>query len=329
MIRCISTGLCGLALLCGLSASNAAECPGNPSALGISRIISVDPTEHARIGTLQYSETLPLMDKEVVLTFDDGPLPRYTAQILSSLATECVKATFFIVGNMARAYPSEVQHIYAEGHTIGTHSQNHPKGFNRMPTERIRQEVENGISMTASALGNPKAVAPFFRIPGLARSPSVEAYLLERGLMTWSIDFHADDWKRLPATEILNRALQRIEDKGRGILLLHDIHPVTVEVLPTLLKELKARGYRIVHVVAASDDNPRTATVPEDWTTMPALRGSRQMSQRVVSFPADPQPQITSEVQTVQIAHRKEKPWASQPVFPFRPRLLLPIARSN
>jgi peptidoglycan/xylan/chitin deacetylase (PgdA/CDA1 family) len=323
MIRRVVAALCGLGVLCGLNTSYAVECQDNPNALGTSRVISVDPTEHARIGTMQYAETLPLADKEVVLTFDDGPLPRFTAQILTILASECVRATFFIVGNMARTYPNEVQHIYAEGHTIGTHSQNHPKNFKLMPIERVHQEVENGIAMTAAALGNPKAVAPFFRIPGLSRSPSVEAYLSARGLMTWSIDFHADDWKHLHATEILNRALQRIEDKGRGILLLHDIHAVTVEVLSGLLDELKARGYRIVHVVPASIENPKTVTAPEDWITAPTLRDSR----RVMSSSTDPQPQTT--VQTVQVTHRKEKPLVLRPVFPFLPPLLTPVGRLN
>jgi len=79
----------------------AGECPGHPDALGTERIIAVDPAEHARIGAMQYRETLPLADKEVVLTFDDGPLPPYTARILQTLASECVKATFFMIGRQA------------------------------------------------------------------------------------------------------------------------------------------------------------------------------------------------------------------------------------
>src|SRR4051812_17027089 len=69
----------------------AADCPGNPAALGVSRTIVVDPTEHALLGGLQYRESLPLNDREVVLTFDDGPLPPYTTRVLDILASECVK----------------------------------------------------------------------------------------------------------------------------------------------------------------------------------------------------------------------------------------------
>src|SRR5262249_55016342 len=138
--------LAALASLLILSPSaNAAECPGNPNALGTSRTIVVDPAEHARLGTMQYAETLPLADKEVVLTFDDGPLPPQSNRILDILASECVKATYFLVGSMARAYPSVVRRIHAEGHTIGTHSQHHPMTFNHMAMARVQAEVEDGI----------------------------------------------------------------------------------------------------------------------------------------------------------------------------------------
>src|SRR5262249_32527191 len=81
---------------------DAEQCP--PGALGVSRTLVVDPIEHSRVGSMQYPETLPLDDHEVVLTLDDGPVPRYTNSVLETLASECVKATFFMVGQMARAY---------------------------------------------------------------------------------------------------------------------------------------------------------------------------------------------------------------------------------
>ncbi len=104
----------------------AADCPGHPDALGTSRTLVVDPRAHPKIGTMQYAETLPLRDHEVVLTFDDGPLPRNSNQVLAILAAQCVKATFFEIGQMARVYPEGVRKLRDAGHTIGTHSQNHP-----------------------------------------------------------------------------------------------------------------------------------------------------------------------------------------------------------
>ena len=99
----------------------------------------VDPREHPRIGTMQYPETLPLRDHEVVLTFDDGPLPRNSNQVLQILADNCVKATFFLIGEQARANPEGVRKLAAAGHTIGTHSQNHPLTFHKMSVEQAEQ----------------------------------------------------------------------------------------------------------------------------------------------------------------------------------------------
>ena len=86
-----------LLLLSGTVISIASECRDNLNALGTSRIVVVDPVEHPRVDTLQYKETLPLNDREVVFTFDDGPLPRYTTRILDTLASNCVKATVFVM----------------------------------------------------------------------------------------------------------------------------------------------------------------------------------------------------------------------------------------
>src|SRR5262249_28072360 len=119
------------------------------------------------------------------------------------------------------------------------------------------------------AIGDSQAVSPFFRIPGLLRQKSVEQYLAAHGDMTWSADFVADDWTRLNNSEVARRAINRIEAPGRGILLPHDIPPRTLPALPEILNELKSRGYKIVHVVPAAADRPKTATSAEQWVTRP------------------------------------------------------------
>jgi peptidoglycan/xylan/chitin deacetylase (PgdA/CDA1 family) len=265
LMLCLLTGM----TLATARTAVAAECPGNPGALGTSRTIVVDPREHPIIGTMQYRETLPLEDHEVVLTFDDGPIPKYSNQILAILAEQCVKATFFTIGRMAREYPEGVRKLIAAGHSVGTHSQNHPLSMDRMPLDRARQEMDDGIASVKAALGDPAQLSPFFRIPGLLRADLVEDYAKSQGLQVWSADFPADDWRHVSSRTVHDLAISRIEAKGKGILLLHDIQARTVAALPQILRDLKAGGYRIVHVVAATPDLPKTPTTPQQWQLHP------------------------------------------------------------
>jgi len=241
-----------------------ATCPGHPGALGTSRVLAIDPARYPRVGRMQYPDSLPLRDKEVVLTFDDGPLPPYSNAILNILASQCVKVTYFLVGEMARAYPATVRRIYEEGHTIGTHSEDHPARFGQLPIEKMRHEIDWGISDVGAALGDPKYLAPFFRIPGLARSDIVESELASRGLIVFSSDTVADDWHHhIKPNQIIDLAMRRLAARGKGILLLHDIHPTTVAALPGLLNQLKDKGFHIVQVVPAASYEIAMAKKPD------------------------------------------------------------------
>ena len=253
--------LCFLAVAGASVPAFAMQCPGNPDALGTSRVLAVSPDEFSHIGSMQYKQTLPLKDHEVVITFDDGPLPPYTDIILKVLASQCVRANYFIIGKMAQTYPYLVRRIYNAGHTVGTHTLDHPLVLKHLPLPLVEHEVDGGIAAVETAVGDPKAVAPFFRIPGLARSDAVDSFLASQSLVTWSADVVADDWfRRITPQQIVQRAIQRLDTKGRGILLLHDIHPATALALPSLLKELKEHGYQVVHVVPAGE---LPKTVPE------------------------------------------------------------------
>jgi peptidoglycan/xylan/chitin deacetylase (PgdA/CDA1 family) len=230
------------------------QCPGNPDALGTSRVVAISSDKFSHVGSMQYKQMLPLNDHEVVITFDDGPLPPYTDIILKILASQCVQANYFLIGQMAHAYPYLVRHIYNAGHTVGTHTLDHPLALKHLPLPLVEHEVDGGIAAVEAAIGDPKAVAPFFRIPGLARSDTIDRSLASQSLVTWSADVVADDWfRRITPQQIVQRAIQRLDAKGRGILLLHDIHPATALALPSLLKELKEHGYKVVHVVPAGE----------------------------------------------------------------------------
>src|SRR3982074_1000210 len=240
--RWAGTGLAlSLGLLTGITAQSAraAECPGHPDALGTFRTLVVDPKAHPRIGTMQYAETLPLEDHELVLTFDDGPLPRNSNQVLDILAAQCVKATFFTIGRMAKQNPEGGRKLRDAGHSIGSHSQNHPLTFHKMSVEQAKQEIDDGIASVTAALGDGAALAPFFRFPGLLHAEGVEEYLASQGIQTWSADFLADDWRHVSSSRVYELAINRLEAKGKGILLLHDIQARTVAALPRILPELK------------------------------------------------------------------------------------------
>jgi peptidoglycan-N-acetylglucosamine deacetylase len=264
------TFVCLGILACSIPRTASAEdCPGHPDALGTSRTLVVDPREHPRVGVMQYPQTLPLRDHEVVLTFDDGPLPRNSNQVLQILADQCVKATFFIIGQQALASPEGVRKYVAAGHSIGSHSQHHPLTFNKMTTEQAKQEIDAGIASITAALSDPAQLAPFLRIPGLLRADPAEQYAASQGLMLWSADFLADDWHHISPSRVYDLAIKRLEARGKGILLLHDIQARTVAALPRILHELKVRGYHIVHVEPATAERPATPTEPEQWLTHP------------------------------------------------------------
>jgi peptidoglycan/xylan/chitin deacetylase (PgdA/CDA1 family) len=260
------------------TAARAQDCPGHPDAFGTSRVITIDPSEYQRLGTLNYQQTLPLADHEVVLTFDDGPISPYSNQVLDILASQCVKGLFFLVGEMAKAYPAVVRRIHDEGHTIGSHSQDHPLRFDRISDAKVRWEIDAGIDNVSAALGEAGGLAPFFRIPGFGRTDVVEGELAARSLVVFSTDAVADDWHRhISASQIIARAMSRLEAKGKGMLLLHDIHPWTVAALPGLLKALKDKGFHIVQVVPSATMAPGPIAARSLWTVAWSMTGQAVM----------------------------------------------------
>jgi len=202
----------------------------------------------------------------VVFTFDDGSLPRYTTRILDTLASNCVKAAFFVVGQMANSSPDLVRRAYKEGHTIGTHTENHPLNIASLPVGQTEREIQDGIASVTRALRGSAAPAPSFRFPGLERTEGLEKYLASQGIMIWSADVVPDDWKQISPDQVIERILEGLKHKGKGILLLHDIHERTAEALPKLLNKLKLADFRIVHVVPAGVDQPKTVAAPTQWT---------------------------------------------------------------
>jgi peptidoglycan/xylan/chitin deacetylase (PgdA/CDA1 family) len=247
------------------------SCPGNPDALGTSREVAIDPATLPRIGFMQYKEMVELQPKEVILTFDDGPLPKTTPAVLEALRKECVKATFFIVGRMAKAYPNVLREVAAEGHSIGTHSVTHPLIFPKQSLEKGKKEIDDGFAIVNAILAQDgRQAAPWFRFPGLGRTAAFEKHLDQIGVVSMSADFPVDDWLRHTPDQVYKTALARLEANGKGMFLLHDIQPATVAMLPRLLRTLKERGYKVVHMVPLGTPGAEVARA-ETRTRVPAM----------------------------------------------------------
>lgn len=232
--------------------ARAADCP-RKDALGTSRVITVDPQTFPRVGLKSFPQTLPLADKEVVLTFDDGPFPATTTKVLAALATECVQATFFLIGRNAEANPAIVRTIAASGQSIGHHTWSH-RPLDKIGQQQALEEIDRGIAADEMALSGTAARAPstlFFRFPGFASTPALLANLQSRGIAVFGADLWASDWNPMTPEQQLQLLTQRLDDEGKGIILLHDTKAQTAKMLPAFLQYLKRNGYKVVHLVAA------------------------------------------------------------------------------
>ncbi|MGD9837422.1 MAG: polysaccharide deacetylase family protein [Afipia sp.] len=221
----------------------------NPNALGVARVVQIDTTGGPGFGFEHFKQLDFLRDKEVVLTFDDGPWPVNTPSVLKTLAEECTKAIFFPIGKHATYYPEILKHVAAEGHTIGSHTWSHANLNNkRLTDDQRKDEIEKGFSAVKWALG--AAPSPFFRFPALQHPPAMVTYLGERNISMWSCDLDSFDFKSRTAQKIVDTVMSKLEKNGKGIILMHDFQKHTAEALPEIMKRLKAGGYKVVQVKA-------------------------------------------------------------------------------
>lgn len=192
---------------------------------------------------------LKLRDKEVILTFDDGPSPKTTPLILAALKKYGAKATFFMVGEMATYHPQIARQVAREGHTIGSHTHGH-ENLARLKNASAHDAISHGESVVASVIApTGKKVAPFFRFPYLAHTQALRADLAGQGIVIFDVDVDSLDFKKVSPAKVLERTLARLERKGKGIVLFHDIHMRTVRMMPEFLAALEERGYKVVNAV--------------------------------------------------------------------------------
>ena len=235
-----------------VAAAWAGECP-RKDALGTSRVLAVDAATFPRVGLKSFSQTLPLEDREVVLTFDDGPWPATDRKILAALAQECVRATFFLIGRNAAAHPELVRRMAAEGHTVAHHSFAHPN-LKYLKPEAAIGEIDKGIAAVETALNGAATTTPttpFFRFPYFEATPATLETLQKRGIAVFGADLWASDWTPMTPAQQLKLLTERLQVARKGIILLHDPKAQTAAMLPAFLRYLRDNHYRVVHIVPA------------------------------------------------------------------------------
>lgn len=239
----------GVFSLSFIAAAQAQDCPGNPNALGVSRVVEIDTTGAPAFGFAQYKVHDFLQDKEVILTFDDGPQARLTDRILAALKRHCTKATFFSIGKMALGLPEIIRRVHKAGHTVGTHTWSHRNLGSKKNSKIAIDEIEKGVSAVKRAVGKP--IAPFFRFPFLRDSKDTITHLAKRNVAVFSMDVDSFDFKFRSPKRLADTIMAKLKKNGKGILLMHDIQPVTAKAMPLILNQLKAEGFKIVHMTAA------------------------------------------------------------------------------
>lgn len=222
----------------------AAKC-ANPDAIPMSRTVEIDTTGAPGFGFEHFKNHDFLKPGEVVLTFDDGPWVT-TPKVLKALADNCIKATFFIIGKHATYHPNILKDVEAAGHTIGAHTWSHAN-LEKKTLDQAKEEIEKGIAAIQWALDGRES-APFFRFPALKHPPEVVKYLASRNIAMFSTDFDSFDFKMRKPEQVIKSVMAKLEKHGKGIILMHDFQHATADALPELLKQMKEKGYKVVHM---------------------------------------------------------------------------------
>ena len=218
----------------------------------------------------------------IAMTFDDGPSAKLTAKLLDLLAAHHIKATFFVIGENVVQHPELVQRAAREGHEIGNHSWSHPY-LAKMSDEGVRQQLRK----TDDAIKNAAGTRPTLMRPPYGSLTAHQKKWIhdEFGyqIILWDVD--PLDWKRPGPTVVCNRIVK--ETRPGSIVLSHDIHPGTIEAMPSTLDQLEAKGFKFVTVSElirmARPEAPKTA--PKERAATPSAIGSPAPTSTITASP--------------------------------------------
>ncbi|HVY90396.1 MAG TPA: polysaccharide deacetylase family protein [Hyphomonadaceae bacterium] len=185
----------------------------------------------------------PLHDHEVVLTFDDGPDPATTIRVLELLKADCLVASFFPLGVNAQDHPDLIRREIEEGHVVGSHTNDHANLAGEAQRDAI-DDIKDGIAKVSAAGGTPT----LFRFPQLVATQPLLDWLRSNGIAAVGVNIDSLDWQGGPPEATLKKIEDGLRANGRGIILMHDVQPNTVKLLPALFDFLDRGGYRVVRL---------------------------------------------------------------------------------
>ncbi|MGZ2405407.1 polysaccharide deacetylase family protein [Rhizobium ruizarguesonis] len=206
---------------------------------------------------------LNLQDKEVILSFDDGPIPGRTDKVLAILDQFGVKGAFMMVGEMAEMHPALARKVAQDGNTIGSHTYDHAN-LSSLSFDAAMAEVIKGELAVTKATGTDVS---FFRFPYLAESHRLRAAIAKRDMVVMDVDIDSKDYFTTTPVSITQRTMNLLHKRDRGIILMHDIHKRTATMLPTLLSKLEAEGYKVVTLKFKKTEAPNTVVASADFVT--------------------------------------------------------------
>ena len=215
--------------------------PNNPLPRQVNRPSNLPPVPPSG-AKISYS-SVSTSAKVVAMTFDDGPHPTLTPQLLDLLRDRNIKCTFFVVGKNARAYPHIIRRMVAEGHEVANHTWNHPS-LTSLSDDQIRQELRSSEeAVMAAANYRMRVIRPPY---GAINTRIKQLMYSEFGYSTimWSVD--PQDWRRPGASVVTSRLVSGAHPGA--IMLAHDIHPPTIAAMPAMFDQLIAQGYQFVTV---------------------------------------------------------------------------------
>lgn len=195
-------------------------------------------------------DDIQLGPKEVVLTFDDGPAGKNTQRILEALDAKGIKATFFMVGEMARNNPSLARTVVAQGHTIGSHTYRHPNLAAMSHAQAVAEIARGERALREAGIVD----IPFFRFPYLADTTALRQHLADRGVVVVDVDIDSKDYFKISPARVAARTMRQLRQRGSGVILFHDLHARTATMLPSFLNMLQREGYEVVAMKPAFEN---------------------------------------------------------------------------